>query len=399
MADKFQKEFPQLKPGHSYLDSAAMSLKPECVIGKVDDYYCRLSVNVHRGLYPESIEASALYEEARAKIARFLNASKDEIVYTRGTTNSLNMVTRFLTGSLKEGDEIITSELEHHSSFLPWQALAKSKGLILKFVPLDQDGRITVDNFKKVLSAKTKIVALTYVSNVMGYITPIEEIIGLAHEKGALVIVDAAQAVPHFKVDVKAIDADFLAFSGHKMLGPTGIGILYGKKALLDKLEPVEYGGDMIDDVGKEVSSWKKPPYRFEAGTMPIAEAIGLGEAVTCLNRYGFDNISKKEKLIHETALRELAKIDGVKIYNPGADTAIIAFNLENIPSHDAVSFYAEKGVSVRAGQHCAELLADWLGIASSLRASFYLYNDVEDALRLAEVTKQAIAYFRNLGF
>ena len=400
MTDRIKSDFPQLKSGHSYLDSAAMSLKPSRVIETIDDYYRRLSVNVHRGLYDASVEATKMYEASRDIIAAFINASREETIFTRGTTDSLNMIALALSEKfVGPEDEIITSELEHHSSFLPWQVIAMKKGAALRFVPLNEEGRISVENFKKVLCERTKIVALTYVSNVMGYVTPIEEITRLAHEVGAIVIVDAAQAVPHFTVDVKKIDADFLAFSGHKMLGPTGIGILYGKKKWLEMLEPVEYGGDMNEEVGKELSTWKEPPYRYEAGTMPVAEAIGLGEAVKCLEDYGMENIARREKEVLASAISRMKKIDGVEIYNQGTDTGIIAFNLKNVPSHDAVSFYAENGVDIRAGHHCAQLVTKWLGIPSCLRASFYLYSDESDAIRLAEVTEKAVGYFQSLGF
>jgi len=276
----WRQDFPQLKDGSVYLDTAATSLKPQVVIDAINHYYHDLSANIHRGMYEAAVVTTELYERTRETVAAFINAKPEEIIYTRGTTSGLNMVA-YIYGlaKLHEGDEIIVSELEHHSSFLPWQYIAKKTGAVIRFVELNGEGRITVEAFKKVLNEKTKVVVLTYVSNIMGFITPIKEIIELAHEKKAIVVVDAAQAIQHLKVDVKDIDADFLAFSGHKMLGPTGIGILYGKYDILKNLDPMEYGGDMNEDVFKDFSTWKQVPQKFEAGTMPIASVIGLESA------------------------------------------------------------------------------------------------------------------------
>jgi cysteine desulfurase/selenocysteine lyase len=394
------KDFPQLKNDRVYLDSAATSLKPKSVIDKVDYYYNELSANIHRGMYRESMEATDLYEETRNTVANFINALPEEIVFTRGTTASLNLVA-FSYGfdNLEPGDEIIVSELEHSSSFLPWQMVAKRTGANLVYVDLDDTGRITVEEFKKVLSDKTRIVALTYASNVLGYVTPIAEIIELAHQNDAVVVVDAAQAIQHYKIDVKKLDADFLAFSGHKMLGPTGVGVLYGKKKFLEEMEPTEFGGDMSDEVNKDVSYWKESPHKFEGGTMPIASVLGLKEAVDYLEEKGLVNIDAFTKKLHKYALDLLSDLDGVVIYNKNADIGIIAFNLEGVPSHDAVSYFAERNVDLRAGQHCAKLIHDWLGIYSSLRASIYLYNTYEDIDRFIQVTKEAVAYFKQLGF
>ncbi|MCK5732226.1 MAG: aminotransferase class V-fold PLP-dependent enzyme, partial [Tenericutes bacterium] len=275
MKNQWSKDFPQIKGNNIYLDTAATGLKPKSVIEAVNHYYEDLSSNIHRGMYEAAVEATQLYEETREVVAKFINAREDEVIYTRGTTSSLNIVAfSYGLDNLSEGDEIIVSELEHHSSFLPWQKVAEKTGAILKFVALDGSGRITVDAFKRIISKKTKVVALTYVSNVMGYITPMKEIIEIAHNYNAVVVVDAAQAVQHMAVDVVDLDCDFLAFSGHKMLGPTGIGILFGKASLLKNMEPFEYGGDMNEDVGKDTSTWKRGPQKFEAGTMPIASVL-----------------------------------------------------------------------------------------------------------------------------
>lgn len=400
MNNPYTKDFPQLNNVGVYLDTAASSLKPKSVIDAINHYYSNLSSNINRGMYKASVESTMLYEEARTTVANFINAKESEIIFTRGTTNSLNTVAyAYGLENLKPGDEIITSELEHHSSFLPMQYIAKKTGASLKFVELSEGGRITVENFKKVLSDKTKIVALTYVSNVMGYITPIKEIIELAHEKSAVVIVDAAQAVQHIKVDVKDLNCDFLAFSGHKMLGPTGVGVLYAKKKHLKNMEPFEYGGDMNDDVNKDVSEWKPGPQKFEAGTMPIASVIGLKEAIHYLENATLENIHKLVSELHEYALKELNKLEGITIYNPDSETGIITFNIDRVPSHDSIGYLAEKEVDVRAGQHCAKLICDWLGVHSCLRASVYLYNTVSDVDIFVNAVKEAVEYFRKLGF
>ncbi|XMB71932.1 cysteine desulfurase [Mycoplasmatota bacterium WC30] len=394
------KDFPQIKDNNVYLDTAAMSLKPKSVINSVNHYYNDLSSNIHRGMYEAAVVSTELYENTREVVADFINADPNSIVYTRGTTSSLNLVAfSYGFSNLKAGDEIIVSELEHHSSFLPWQNLAKKTGAILKFVELDKEGRITVEAFKKVLSDKTKVVALTYVSNVMGYITPIKPIIELAHKNNAIVVVDAAQAVQHFKIDVIELDCDFLAFSGHKMLGPTGIGILYGKLELLENMEPFEYGGDMNDDVNKDISTWKSSPQKFEAGTMPIASVIGLAEAIKYIKSIGLKNIGQYVDKLHRYALGQLTQIKGLTIYNVTAETGIISFNLDNVPSHDAITYFAENKIALRAGQHCAKLICDWLGIYSCLRASLYLYNTYKDVDKFVETLKEAIQYFRELGF
>ncbi|MDE7161158.1 MAG: aminotransferase class V-fold PLP-dependent enzyme, partial [Anaeroplasmataceae bacterium] len=275
---KLRKDFPVLEenPKLAYLDNAASTLKPKCVIDAVDSYYAKLGVNVHRGVYKLSYLATDAYEEARSKVADFIHADFEEIVFTRGASTALNLVaSSYGLSNLKPGDEVITTELEHHSSCMPWLNACNQTGATLKYVPLNKEGRITVEAFQSVLTKHTKVVAITYVSNVMGYITPIEEIISLAHQVGAVVVLDAAQAVPHMAVDVKKLDCDFLAFSGHKLCGPTGIGVLYGKKKLLEKMNPIEFGGDMADDVNLNSMTFKDAPYRFETGTPIIAGAIG----------------------------------------------------------------------------------------------------------------------------
>ncbi|MCK7488312.1 MAG: SufS family cysteine desulfurase [Bacillus subtilis] len=401
MENRFRKDFPKLNdPGYVYLDSAATSLKPQVVIDAVDRYLSQLSANIHRGVYFESYESTRLYEETREIIADFINADVSEIVYTRGATSALNFVaTAYGSTHLNEGDEIVVSELEHHSMLLPWQAVAAKTKAKLIYVPLDTEGRITAAAVQSVLSKRTKIVALTAMSNVFGYQTPIEAIVPIVHAAGAIIVVDAAQAIQHINVDVRQWDVDFLGFSGHKMLGPTGIGVLYGKKALLQNLEPIEYGGDMNDQVGKFVSEWKDIPHRFEAGTMPIAEVIGLGEAIKYLKQVTIETIEHDTTRLYRYTVQQLKKIPGITIYNANSEAGIIAFNIDNVHPHDAASFYAEQRVCLRAGHHCAQLVMQWLGIEASLRASLFFYNTYADADKFLQTTKAAVAFFQRVGF
>lgn len=393
-----KKDFPVLvnNPELAYLDSGASSLKPKCVIDKLDEYYNKYGVNVNRGVYKLSYQATVEYEETREVVAKFLNAKPSEIVFTKGASNGLNMLAQsYGLDNVFEGDEIITSELEHHSNGLPWLNVAKRKKATLKYIELDHEGRIIVENFKKVLSNKTKVVAITYVSNVMGYITPVREIIKLAHEVGAVVILDAAQAAPHMQIDVKELDVDFLAFSAHKMLGPTGFGILYGKYKYLKNMEPVEFGGDMNDNVELFDVTYKDAPFKFETGTPPIAEAIAFKEAIRYINNIGFEKIQAHEKALLDYAMNKLKQIDGIEIYNPTTETGIISFNVKGIHPHDVATIYDEKNIALRAGHHCAQLITKWLGCTGTLRATIYLYNDYEDIDRFIDATKEAAEYFK----
>lgn len=369
----------------AYLDNAASSLTPKPVIDAITDYYERLgSVNVHRGVYRLSYEATRRYEEARYKVAEWINGKPNEIIFTRGASSALNLVAlSYGMRYLEPGDEIITSELEHHSSLLPWQQVARKKGARLVYVPLNEEGRITVENFQKVLSDRTKVVALTYVSNVLGYVTPIAEIIRLAHAKGAIVVVDAAQAVPHFRVDVKALDCDFLAFSGHKMCGPSGIGVLYGKYELLQNMDPIEFGGEMIDYVYLHDATFKDAPYKFEAGTPPIAGAIGLGAAIDYLQSIGYEFIQRQEQHLMAYTRERIKDFDYVEVYNRMNGTGILAFNIKGVHAHDAATVFDQYDVALRAGHHCAQPLMQCLKQVATLRASFYFYNTEEDADKL----------------
>ncbi len=398
---RYRQDFPILQSGdYVYLDSAATSLKPQCVVDSIHHYYTSLSANVHRGVYHEAYETTRLYEEARETIAHFIHANPEEIIYTRGATQALNFVAMtFAEQLLQAGDEVIVSELEHHSLLLPFQALCARKQASLVYVPLTKDGKITLENLSAVVTSKTKLIALHMVSNVFGYRAPIEEITAFAHSKNIYVVVDGAQAVQHFPIDVKAMDVDFFAFSGHKMLGPTGIGVLYGKRQLLEKLAPLEYGGDMNDFVSKTASEWKDIPHRFEAGTMPIASVLGLAEAVKYLEKTTLEQIEHDTTRLYRYTFQQLKKIPGITIYNPHSDAGLIAFNIDNVHPHDAASFYAEQQIALRAGHHCAQLVIQWLNIEACLRASLYFYNTFADADRFIETTKAAVRFFKSVGF
>lgn len=399
MADllNIKKDFPVLNnnPNLVYLDTGATALKPQCVIDKINEYYDKYGVNVNRGVYELSYEATTEYEETRTITAKFLNAREKEIVFTKGASNGLNMVALgFGMDYIQEGDEIITTELEHHSNVLPWMNVAKKKNATLKYIELDSTGRITVEAFKKTITEKSKVLAITYVSNVMGYITPIKEIIKIAHEHNIIVVVDAAQAVPHMKVDVQDLDCDFLAFSAHKMFGPTGFGILFGKYKYLKKMSPIEYGGDMIDVVEKYEATTKDAPYKFETGTPPIAEAIAFKEAIKYIESIGYDRIHEHEQILLNYAREKLSKVEGITIYNPTAETAIITFNINKAHPHDAATIFDEYHVALRAGHHCAQLITKWLDCVATLRACIYVYNDYHDIDVFVEAVKAAVKYF-----
>lgn len=395
--NQYKKDFPVFSyhPDLAYLDSAASSLKCQKVIDKLDLYYKHLGVNVHRGVYGLSYEATDLYEQSRNIVADFINAEFEEIVFTRGCSSALNLVAlSYGMDFIKAGDEVIVSELEHHSNLLPWMNVCKKTGATLKYIPLTSEGRITVENFKSVLTEKTKLVAINHVSNVMGYISPLKEIISLAHAVNAVVVCDGAQAVPHMKVDVKALDCDFYAFSGHKMCGPTGIGVLYGKKSLLDKMNPIEFGGDMADEVELTNATYKDTPYKFETGTPIIAEAIALGDACQYLDSVGFDNIIKIEHEVREYAYNKLKEIEEVEIFNPTCETGILTFNVRGVHPHDVASVFDKNNVCIRAGHHCAQPITKFLGQISTIRASFYFYNDYNDVDKFIESVKEAVSFF-----
>ena len=392
-----KKEFPIYDniPNLVYLDSGATALKPKRVLDKMNEYYSTYGVNIHRGVYSLSYQATDEYDKARDIVAKFINSEFKEVVFTKNVSDALNKICLMLENKLDKDDEVITSELEHHSSVLPWMKACERRKANLKYIPLNDEGRITVENFKKVLSNKTKVVAITLVSNVMGYLTPIKEIIDLAHEKGAIVIVDAAQAIQHFPIDVKQLNCDFLAFSGHKAMGPTGIGVLYGKKKILKQLQPIDFGGDMNEEVDLYNVEIKDIPFRFETGTPPIAEAIGLGKALEFINEIGLENIHKHERQLHTYALNKLEEIKGITIYNKTSDVGIISFNVDGVHPHDAATFFDEANICIRAGHHCAQLITKWLKCVGTLRASIYIYNTYEDIDKFVEVVKQTVDFFK----
>ena len=390
----------QANPNLVYMDSGATTLKPTCVLDKMDEYYKKYGVNIHRGVYNLSYQASLEYDKARETIAKFINALDREIIFTRNATEALNLASLIYGEKyLNSGDEVISSYLDHHSCILPWMKMCEKKQAVLKYIPLSVDGRITVENFKKVLTDKTKVVAINYYSNVMGYRSPIEEIIKIAHEKGAIVIVDAAQAVAHEKIDVKALDCDFLAFSGHKMFGPTGVGILYGKKEILKKLDPLYYGGDMNENVEPDYVEVKEVPYRFEAGTPAIAEGIGLATAVNYLESIGYEYLHEYPMMLYKYTMDKLKDVKGITIYNKSPELPIIAFNIDGVHPHDAATIFDEAGICLRAGHHCAQLLTKWLKTNGTLRGSFYIYNTIDDCDKFVETIKKTVDFFKTVGY
>jgi len=380
-----------------YLDSAATSQKPISVIEAVKRYYELDNANVHRGVHSLGSRATDAYEGAREKVARFINAkSNEEIIFTRGTTTAINLVaSSYARAVCKEGDEIVITAMEHHSNLIPWQQVAKVTGATLKYIPLQPDGAILMEDVEKTITANTKIVAITYVSNVLGVVNPVKEIAEIAHRHGAKILVDGAQSTPHMKVDMQKLDCDFYAFSGHKMCGPTGIGVLYGKKTLLNNMEPIEFGGEMIDYVDLYNSTWKELPWKFEGGTPIIAGAVGLGAAIDFLEEIGMDAIEQHSKDIATYAMEKLTAIEDLSVYGPLNNRAgLITFNLGDVHPHDLATVLDSEGVAVRAGHHCCQPLMRWLNVSSTARASFYLYNTEEDVDRLAVALLKTKEYF-----
>jgi cysteine desulfurase/selenocysteine lyase len=388
-----REQFPILHQkvnGHPlvYLDSAASSQKPRSVIDAVSRYYELDHSNVHRGVHTLGSRATDAYEGAREKVAKFLNAkSAEEIVFTRGTTTALNLVASSYARSVcKEGDEIVITPMEHHANLIPWQQAAKATGATLKYIPLQPDGTISLADVEQTITSNTKVVAMTYVSNVLGFVNPIKEVTAIAHRNGAVMVVDGAQSTPHMKIDVQDLDCDFYGLSGHKMCGPTGIGALYGKKSLLANMEPIEFGGEMIDFVDLYESTWKDAPYRFEGGTPIIAGAVGLGAAIDFLEQIGMDEIDKHEKHMAAYAYEKLSQLDDITIYGPKANrVGLVTFNLGDIHPHDVSTVLDSYGIAIRAGHHCCQPLMRWLNVSSTARASFYLYNNEEEVDRLVE--------------
>lgn len=387
--NEIRKDFPILDRETAngkriiYLDSTATSQKPVQVIEAMNDYYRRSNANIHRGVHTLAEEATAMYEGAREKIAKFINAaSSREIIYTRNTTESINLVAySWARANLKSGDLVILTEMEHHSNLVPWHMLQMERGIELEFIPVTEDGVLELDTYKALLNRTPKLVSFTHMSNVLGTINPAAEIIQLAHAAGAIVMVDGAQSVPHLTVDMQALDADFYAFSAHKMCGPTGIGVLYGKSALLESMPPFLGGGDMIKEVKLRSFRANSLPHKFEAGTPAIAEAIGFGAAVDYLTKIGMDKIAAHEHEVTEYALDRLEEIPGVKVFGPSADEkgGVAAFTLEGVHPHDVAQILDRDGIAVRAGHHCAQPLHEKFGIPATSRASFYLYSTKEE--------------------
>ncbi|MFZ5880761.1 MAG: aminotransferase class V-fold PLP-dependent enzyme [Chloroflexota bacterium] len=387
--EQIRKDFPILeretKPGTRvvYLDSTATSQKPLAVIEAMNDFYRRSNANIHRGVHTLAEESTALYEGAREKIARFINAaSSRQVIYTRNTTESINLVAySWARANLKSGDRVILTEMEHHSNLVPWHMLQAERGIELDFIPVTEDGLLDLDEYRALLTRGPKLVSFTHMSNVLGTINPAAEIIRLAHEAGALTLVDAAQSVPHLPVDVQALDADFLAFSAHKMCGPTGIGALYGKADLLEAMPPFLGGGDMIREVKLRSFRPNSLPHKFEAGTPAIAEAVGFGAAVDYLSQLGMDAVAAHEHEITEYALERLEEIPGVKVFGPSADRkgGVAAFTLAGVHPHDVAQILDQDGIAVRAGHHCAQPLHEKFNIPATSRASFYIYSTTDE--------------------
>lgn len=397
-----REQFPILHQeinGHPlvYLDSAASSQKPRSVIDAVSKYYELDHANVHRGVHSLGSRATDAYEGAREKVAKFINApSPEQIVFTRGTTTALNLVASSYARSVcREGDEIVITQMEHHSNLIPWQQVAKATGATLKYIPLQADGTISIADAEATITSNTKIVSVTYVSNVLGCVNPIKELAAIAHRNGAVMVVDGAQSTPHMRVDVQDLDVDFYALSGHKMCGPTGIGALYGRRSLLENMEPIEFGGEMIDFVELYDSTWKEIPYRFEGGTPIIAGAVGLGAAIDFLEEIGMEAVDEHAKQLTKYAYDVMSNVDGLTIYGPKQDrVGLVTFNLDEVHPHDVATVLDTKGIAVRAGHHCCQPLMRWLNVSATARASFYVYNTTDEIDQLVEALIQTKEFF-----
>jgi cysteine desulfurase / selenocysteine lyase len=385
--ETIRKDFPifaaQSDPPLIYFDSAATSQTPTCVVEAMNEYYQTYNSNIHRGIYRISEEATAQYEAARQKVARFINARRSsQVIFTRNTTESINLVAySWGDANLREGDEILVTLMEHHSNLVPWQMLTQRTGAKLRFIEVTNEGLLQLEDLEELLTERTKLVAVTHVSNVLGTINPVQGITEAAHTVGAKVLIDAAQSVPHFSIDVQDLDCDFIAFSGHKMCGPTGIGVLYGKRDLLEEMPPFLGGGSMIRKVHRDHSTYADLPAKFEAGTPSIAEAIGLGAATEYLTKIGLDAIHLHEQEILEYAHQKLSDIEGITIYGPKPrqKAGVVTLNLDGIHPHDIAGVLDTVGVAIRAGHHCAQPLMEKFGVIATARASFYLYNRAEE--------------------
>jgi cysteine desulfurase/selenocysteine lyase len=406
---KYKKDFPifarKVRSGNSliYLDSGATSQKPEAVITAEANFYRTINAAVHRGAHLLAEKASEAYEAARANVAKFIGAKTDEVIFTKSATESLNMIAYSLgnpasTPHISDGDEIVVSEMEHHANLIPWQQLAKRTGAILTWFSITKDGRLDLSNIASVITKKTKIVAITHQSNVFGTIIPLAEITKAAHAVGAVVVLDACQSAPHFAIDVKKLDVDFLAFSGHKALGPTGVGVLWGKAELLEKLEPALFGGSMVDSVTMESATWASAPRKFEAGVPNMAQAVGLSAAIDYLNLVGMDKIFEHEQELTVQLLTGLSKISGVNVVGPldmNDRGGVISFTIDGVHPHDVGQVLDQYGIAVRTGHHCAWPLMKKLNLVGTTRASFHLYNDSNDVNALLEAIEKVKSYFK----
>lgn len=396
-----KKDFPILNERSiTYLDSGATTQKPVQVINAIDEYYKTTNANVHRGAYSLSVEATAKYEAAREKVARFINSpSAEQVIFSKNATESLNLIAySYGMEKLKKDDEIVLSIMEHHSNLVPWQKVAKTTGAKLNYMYINDEFEISDEEIENKITDRTKIVGITHVSNVLGTINNIKKIIKQAHKKGAIVIVDASQSIPHMKIDVQDLDCDFLVFSGHKMLAPLGIGVLYGKKQLLNEMTPFLMGGDMIEYVYEQETTFAPLPNKFEAGTQNIEGVIGLAAAIDYIENIGYEKIAQIEDEVVSYAREELSKLDFLELYltpNKQNHSTVISFNIKGVHPHDVASILDTYGVCVRSGNHCAQPLMRYLGIDSTCRASFYLYNTKEDVDKLVEALKKAYEMFK----
>ncbi|ATO47457.1 hypothetical protein C5L30_000061 [Companilactobacillus farciminis] len=408
MDKQFQKirdDFPILKQRINdeplvYLDSAATSQKPQAVIDSITNYYQTINANTHRSVYTLGQRATDEYELARKKVQRFIKAkSSKEVIFTKGTTDSLNLVaSTYGEKNIQAGDEIVITYMEHHSNLIPWQQLALRKNAVLKYIELTSDGQLDMDDARSKITDKTKIVAVAHVSNVLGVTNDVQELAQITHSHNAVIVIDGAQAAPHQPIDVQKIDADFYAFSGHKMLSPMGIGVLYGKKKLLEKMPPYQFGGEMINSVDKFDSTWSELPWKFEAGTQNVSGAIGLSKAIDYLNNLGMENIAEYEQELVDYALPKLLAIRGLTVYGPQDSTVhngVISLNLNNLHPHDVATAFDMDGVAVRAGHHCAQPLMKYLGVVATIRASFYFYNTKADVDKLLQAIADTKEFFR----
>ena len=398
--ENIKEDFPILKNRDiAYLDSGATSQKPQIVIDAVEEFYKQYNANPHRGAYALSQEATDIYENTRTKISKFINAKhREEIIFSKNATESLNLIAySYGLENLKENDEIVISIMEHHSNLVPWQKVAKVKNAKLKYMYINDNFELSMEEIENKITEKTKIVGITHISNVLGTINPVKEIIDYAHKKGAIVVVDASQSIPHQKIDVQALDADFLVFSGHKMLAPLGIGVLYGKKELLEKMSPFLMGGDMIEYVYEQETTFASLPNKFEAGTQNVEGVVGLGAAIDYIENLEYKKIQEKEENLVKYARQKLEELDFLELYltkNEEHHSAVISFNVKGIHPHDIASILDSEGVCVRSGNHCAQPLMRFLNIDSTCRASFSFYNTKEDVDRLVEALKKAYKMF-----